>query len=78
MAHHGPPPPAVRRVAEAAGAPGQTATNAAPTTGELTPAGSESTFSSTPCGTGSPQRCARGLKACCDSTPHLGRSTRLW
>ena len=43
-----PPPPAVRRVAEAAGAPGQTATDAAPTTRVQQPQGSASTSSFRP------------------------------
>ena len=43
-----PPPPAVRRVAEAAGAPGQTATNAAPTTRVHQPQGSASSVSVPP------------------------------
>ena len=40
-----PPPPVVRRVAEAAGAPGQTATDAAPTTRVQEPEGSASSGS---------------------------------
>ena len=43
-----PPPLAVRRVAEAAGAPGLRATNATPTTRELQLEGSASTFSVPP------------------------------